>query len=71
MDTNTGKLYPSLQDAVDVGLDREDIIELNPDQLTPKQTDGMQVSLKDHRSKAGKILTENRKRKLKRRGKLS
>lgn len=69
MDIRTGEIKEfneekSLRDA----LEDERMIRVNRDDMTEKQQREMKVSLKDHRSKLGKVLTKNRKRKLKRKG---
>lgn len=75
MDLRTGKIYKGFVDSLKKEIGHEDLISVNMNDATEKQKKEMQVSLKDHKSKLGKKLTENRKeltknylRKLKRKG---
>lgn len=69
MDINTGELKEIKSKDLETLLkENEDWVRINEEDMTDKQKKEMKVSLHDHKSKLGKVLTKNRKRKLKRKG---
>ena len=64
MNTDTGKIFDEEEIEKKFGGFAElpdNFMEIMQSDLTKKQADNKQVSLKDHQSKAGKILTNARK----------
>lgn len=75
MDVNTGKIMVLGDEGLDVLFQklRESLIEIRPEDMTPKQKENMQVSLHDNRSilgrkrvEASRILNGNKRKKTRR-----
>ena len=62
MDTHTGRIYEGNLEDVKRRLGHDDIVEIDPGDMTEKQRKEKRVSLHDRRSKLGKILTRNQRR---------
>jgi hypothetical protein len=62
MDTKDGKIYTEeeFQDKFDAE-EQERMVEFDPDDQTKKQRESGHISLHDHRSKLGKVLTTKRR----------
>ena len=68
MDISTGQVG-AMKDLLENGSDERNLVPINNSDLTTKQKQSGKVSLHDHRSKLGKLLTRNqakrKRRKLK------
>jgi len=63
MNLETGKIKKYSKDELNqLEQLKQKLIEIEEKDMTEKQKKNMQVSLKDHRSKLGKKLTEERKK---------
>ena len=79
MDCRTGEIHQGTLDELLRQIPHKDVVPVSPEDMTDKQKEELKVSLNDHKSKLGKQLTEERKkrhltknqiRRLKRQGKL-
>ena len=62
MDTRTGEIYKGDKKSISVMLGHDDVVAIDANDLTEKQRRENRVSLHDHRSKLGKVLTANQRR---------
>ena len=63
MDTKNGKVYTAeeFQEKFPDAEEREDMVEFDPTEMTCKQRASGRISLHDHRSKLGRVLTDKRR----------
>ena len=67
MDTRTGEIHHGELNDIREQLGHDDVVPIEEKDLTEKQRREGKVSLHDHVSKLGKVLTANQRRKRRRR----